>query len=163
MKITKWAVLESKRLLSFALTALAVTACSGGAGVFTALDPTAKVTCAVTNTTPSTSSLKVSGVAGTITNFNIGYTGALGARFTVNKKLSIWAECNLLSLSLTASEFDVATHTSDNSTANTFPAPGTVIHYKTSGTISATDRMTYSIPYSNIGINAGITYNFVKK
>ena len=97
-----------------------------------------------------------------ITNFNIGYTGAVGARFTVNKKINIWAECNLLSLSLTASEFDVATHTLDNSTATTFPAPGTVIHYKTSGTISATDRMTYSIPYSNIGISAGVTYSFIK-
>ena len=94
---------------------------------------------------------------------NIGYTAAIGAKYTINKNFAAWAEFSLVSLNLNADELDIKTHTVNGSTlSNNYPDPGTVIHYVSSGKLSLTQQETYIIPFSNLGINFGLSYYFVK-
>jgi hypothetical protein len=98
-------------------------------------------------------------IAGTLkTRFNIGFTGAGGVSYLVAKGVNMWAEVSFMSLSLFAKEMKITSHTSTQSQPISTLLPGTVISYGFSGQAGATQQPTFSLPYSNMGINIGISF-----
>ncbi|MBA3829510.1 MAG: outer membrane beta-barrel protein [Taibaiella sp.] len=97
-------------------------------------------------------------IQGTVsTQFSVGFAGAAGVSYKVSKNVMLWGEFNVLSLSLFAKELKITAHTLDGATA-TNPNVGTAIQYGFSGTYNSTQQASYSIPFSNMGINLGLTF-----
>ncbi len=98
----------------------------------------------------------------TKTKFSAGIAGAIGVIYAVSAKASIWVEANGMSLSLYAKSQTLETHIINNASTTIQPAQGTVVNYGTNG-VYANNPPTYSIPFSNVGISAGIKISFAKE
>ena len=100
------------------------------------------------------------------TSFSLGFTAAAGVKYQISDKLSIWGELNMLSMSLYAKEQDLKSWT-ESSQGTTLNVP--LINYTNAQTIkfsktavldsTLSSMPTYSIPFSNVGIHFGITFN----
>jgi opacity protein-like surface antigen len=93
------------------------------------------------------------------TRFNIGFTGAGGVTYAIAKGISVFAEVNFTSLSLFAKETDIDSHTSTQSQPITTLLPGTKIQYGFSGQTNSNLFPTFSVPYSNMAVIAGINFD----
>lgn len=92
-------------------------------------------------------------------NFGMGIAGAMGVSYKVADNASIWLEGNFLMLSLYVKSEKVVTHTYDDENSTVPPIAGTVTTFGYSGTYVA-QSPSYSVPFSNVGISAGIRINF---
>lgn len=95
------------------------------------------------------------------TKFGIGFSGAMGAKYSISKNMSLWVESALTSLSLYAKEETITVYRVDG--FNVLPLlPRDQIHwqYETENNGSTNALPAYSVPYSNIAINAGISIKF---
>ncbi|MBS1690264.1 MAG: hypothetical protein JSS96_16155 [Bacteroidetes bacterium] len=89
--------------------------------------------------------------------FTVGYTGALGFSYKVDK-IKLWAEVNVMSLSVELKEQKVTAFANDGRPVPLqYVTPGTV-NYVQSGTYNANTEPTYSIPFSYIGAMIGISF-----
>lgn len=98
-------------------------------------------------------------IKGTLkTRFNIGFLGAGGVSYTASKGVNVWAEFNYMSISLFAKETKITQHTGATN-PNAAPLEGTTITYGFSGQAGSLNQPTFSIPYSNMGISIGATFD----
>lgn len=93
----------------------------------------------------------------TKTKFHPGFGGALGLSYKVSPYISIWAEANLVSFSAYVKEDVMTSYQQDGVSYSVSNVPSIKYGTKTGG--SNTDA-TYSLPMSNIGINAGVALAF---
>ena len=99
-------------------------------------------------------------IVGTLkTRFTMGFTGAGGVSYIVAKGVNAWAEISFMSLSLFAKEMTINSHTSTQSQPIATLLPGSKITYGFSGQAGATQQPTFSLPYSNMGVNIGISFD----
>jgi hypothetical protein len=96
--------------------------------------------------------------------FGIGFSGAMGLRYSFSPQLSVWGECSIMALSLYPNETTITEHTVNGDPANPklFPIVGSVIKYNTTGAYSTTTLPAYALPFSNVGFNVGVMY-FINK
>jgi len=112
-------------------------------------------------------------VSGTITseqtteyksNLSLGYTGALGVSFRLNKMIGIWVEAvgNSTSSWLKSGEI---TASSVNGVDNLSAIPAITKSWDYTDKLSTTssDRLAYSEPMSSIGLAIGATFTFGNK
>jgi len=95
--------------------------------------------------------------------FNPGFSGALGAKYKVGKQMSAWVEASLLSMTLYYKSSEL-TSLSENGTSvlgQLSPQERTT-QYEFEGTISGNSNVvpTVQAPFSNFGINAGVSIGF---
>ncbi len=95
------------------------------------------------------------------TNFSVGLTGAIGLEFNLNDNVSLWGELNMLSMSLNLKEQDL-TGISVDGQSYSLTGQTTAFPYSKKFTTGGNTNATYSMPFSNIGIHAGIMYRFPK-
>lgn len=96
-------------------------------------------------------------------NFGIGFSGAIGVRYPVSRYIDIWGEAAMQSMSLYAKSL---TYTKKESGGRDLLADmkptDKVIEYKSKYKADVTAgnnvMQTYSLPFSNFGINAGIIF-----
>lgn len=86
----------------------------------------------------------------------LGFTGAVGVNYPVGKKLRIYAEANGVSLTVNAQELEMTSYIYNGQIANvpTLPEDFRITRY--SSTAENGKYPTYAVPFSNIGIAAGV-------
>lgn len=95
----------------------------------------------------------------TKTRFAIGFSGALGVKVPIAKKFDFWAEGNITSLSLYVKETELTKYEVDGrNVLGLVSADDKFTKY--GNNMSGNREVTYSYPFSNIGINVGVAYNF---
>jgi hypothetical protein len=98
-------------------------------------------------------------IKGTLkTRFNMGFAGTAGLSYMAAKGVRFFAEFNFMSMSLYAKEMKITQHTGATN-PNVPPIEGSTITYGYSGKASATEQPTFSIPYSNMGLYAGLAFD----
>jgi len=109
------------------------------------------------------------------TGFSLGFTGAMGIQYYLNENVCFWGEVNLLSMSLPVIESDLTDFTENGVSyySQISSSQPTVTKYsKSFSSINGTNQNvnnnnqlilpSYSIPFSSVGIHAGIMYRFPK-
>jgi hypothetical protein len=99
-------------------------------------------------------------------NFSVGFTGAAGVHYRLNKMMSIWGEVSMLSLAPYAKKADLTAVTSNGVNYSVAMVTGlTNITYTKSGTADSTGTVqpTYSQPFSNVGFNFGVCFQLSSK
>jgi hypothetical protein len=91
----------------------------------------------------------------------LGFAGAMGARFNMTDNVALWGEINLLLSNIYVKQANVTAHNVDGQDLQN-PAPGTTIKYGSNGTVSSTEAPAYSLPYSNVGLRVGLSFNLGK-
>jgi len=96
------------------------------------------------------------------TNFGLGFSGAIGCSWPMAENVKFWAELNVLTMSLYAKEADVTSFTADGVNQMFIASPLTLkttyASASTSVSNGAGDQPTYSIPFSNMSINIGLSF-----
>jgi Outer membrane protein beta-barrel domain len=100
--------------------------------------------------------------------FSLGYTGAIGMQYRRSKNVSFWVEATLLSMSLYTKEADLTDVTVDGSSGylSQVPTNQRVVKYSYNVSVVNNDpyhQPVFTVPFSNVGINAGIKYTFNRK
>jgi hypothetical protein len=90
--------------------------------------------------------------------FSLGITAATGIQYKFNSRLSIWGEVSMLSMSLFIKEADGKSFTINGISQ---PLPPN-IKYTRNGSFAQAEQAAYQQPYSNLGINVGISYSLAK-
>ncbi len=99
-------------------------------------------------------------------NFSVGFTGAAGVQYRMNKYMSIWGEVSMLSLSPYIKKADLTAVTSNGVSYNPSMVSGqTHITYTKSGTTDSTGvvQPAYAQPFSNFSFNVGFAFQFPSK
>lgn len=98
-------------------------------------------------------------------NFSLGFAAAAGLRYKLNDRASVWGEISMLSLSVFAKEQDLKSWTETQQGASqSYPVsaygPGSTIRLGKTATVDTTlsNFPTYSIPFSHVGIQFGVTF-----
>jgi opacity protein-like surface antigen len=124
----------------------------------------------VLSNAPGTGALTVDDLNFHIKNsFSLGFAAAAGVQYKFNDKFSIWGEISLLSLSAFIKQSDLTTWTENGQSvalSNYAPYPTTVKYSKNvtvDTSIANASQPTYSQPFSNMGINVGITIRLSEK
>lgn len=99
----------------------------------------------------------------TTTRFGLGFTGAMGASYSISQNVNVWLEANLLSISLYAKDTKVIQHTLDGAESTVPPFSGTTIKYGNTGSYSSTSSPTYAMPFSNLGFTVGLSFSLSKQ
>ena len=115
----------------------------------------------VVSNAPGTGALTTYDITFQIKNkFALGLAAAAGLSYKVNDQITVWGEANLLSMSVLIRESDITELTVNGQkyALSAISGPLTVTYSK-SGTIDSTGTSapTYSQPFSNIGIAAGVS------
>lgn len=108
--------------------------------------------------------------------FPLGFVGALGYKFELNDKFSLFAEAEYYGISLKRKdseivEFNTDIYTPDNNVAksghytlNNLPAgytkTSTYVDELPHSNTDASKKLAQKVPYSSFGLNIGITYMF---
>jgi hypothetical protein len=98
--------------------------------------------------------------------FSLGFSAAAGVHYKVNDVFSVWGEVSLLSLSLEVKESDFKNFAENGVT---YPVSSVgfplVVKYSKNATLDSTGttQPAYAQPYSNIGINVGISVRLSEK
>jgi opacity protein-like surface antigen len=96
-------------------------------------------------------------------SFSLGYNAALGVKYKVSDKVSVWGEVSMLSMSLFIKQMKL-TSVSENGYSiplDSVSGPHTVKFSRTATVdTSATTQAAYSQPFSNIGFHFGVIFNF---
>ncbi|MDR3681515.1 MAG: outer membrane beta-barrel protein [Flavipsychrobacter sp.] len=99
------------------------------------------------------------------TSFSLGLTAAIGVQYNLTDNVCLWGELNMLSMSMNLKQ---GTLTSETYAGQSVPLSGQNTSYPYSKNYNSalaqnsTTTPSYSIPFSNIGIHAGIMYKFDK-
>lgn len=99
-------------------------------------------------------------------NFAVGFTGAAGVQYRMNKYMSVWGEMSMLSLSPYIKNADLTAVTSNGVSYNPSMVSGqTHITYTKSGTTDSTGAVqpAYAQPFSNFSFNIGVAFRFPGK
>lgn len=98
------------------------------------------------------------------TQFNLGFSGAIGVSYRTSENFSLWAEGNLVSLSIYPKEAEITLHTYNGAATAAQPPTGSKIPYVTNGTPSNDyNNTSFSIPFSSIGFMVGGSYHLGKR
>lgn len=97
------------------------------------------------------------------TRTGLGFSGAIGASFKVNKSLSFWVEGNMMSLAPTFKELRLTSMTVNgtNQTANVAPRSKTTLYSLSGQDPQPIDQglprrdVTEAVPFSNAGLSVG--------
>jgi len=97
--------------------------------------------------------------------FGIGFSGAMGLRYSFSPQLSVWGEGNIMSLSLYPNKTTITDHTVNGDPANPklTPIVGSVITYNTTGAYGTASLPAYALPFSHVGFNVGVMYYLNKE
>lgn len=90
-----------------------------------------------------------------------GFGGAMGVKIKPAKHIAVWGEVNMTSLTLHFKESELTKYYIDGEDVLPYLTPEQkTIKYKLKGTSTGTTnvQMSESIPYSNIGVNVGISF-----
>ncbi len=99
-------------------------------------------------------------------SFSLGFAAAAGIKYKMNSKLNIWGEINLLSLAVLAKEGNLIAFSENGQSYDTsFVSGAKHVKYSKNPMIDSTGNqaLTYSMPFSHVGIQFGISYNFGDK
>jgi hypothetical protein len=115
---------------------------------------------------PGTGARTVDDFTFTVKNsFSLGFAGAVGVKYKLNDKTSLWAEVNMLSMSVYIKEADL-TGFSENgqSIPLSYVTSPHVVKYTKSGIVDSTRETlpAYSQPFSNVGISIGVSFSIAK-
>lgn len=95
--------------------------------------------------------------------FSPGFSGALGAKYKIGKRMSVWAEASILSMTLYYKE-SVLTSASENGTSvlSYISPQDRTTKYEFEGNITGNSNIvpTVQAPFSNAGINVGVSVGF---
>ncbi len=94
--------------------------------------------------------------------FSLGFSAAAGLQYKVNDKVSIWGEVSILSLSAYIKEADLTAVTANGQSVSLTQVSGNqTIKYSKTANVDSTysTQPSYSQPFSNVGINVGISFN----
>ncbi len=110
---------------------------------------------------PGTGAISVDDFTMTIkSSFSLGFTGAAGVKYKISDRLSLWGELSGLSLSVYIKKSELTGITHNGKSYPTSAVSGNkVVNYSKSVTVDSTgaNLPAYSIPFSNMGINFGIS------
>ena len=97
-------------------------------------------------------------------SFSVGFAAAAGVKYKINDRISVWGEANLLSMSVFIKESDVEALTVNGSSQSLSLVQGPlVVKYSKNTIIDSVRQIAYSQPFSNVGINVGVTFNLSEK
>jgi len=101
-----------------------------------------------------------------ITNsFSLGFAAAAGVKYKLSDNVSLFGELSLLSMSVYIKEAELKSITY-NGQSISIPnnIPGAHVKYSKNATVDSndTEQPRYSQPFSNVGINVGISINLGK-
>jgi len=98
------------------------------------------------------------------TQFNLGFSGAMGVSYRTSENFSLWVEGNLVALSVYPKEADITVHTIDGAATTALPLPSSKITYISSGKPNSdNNNVSFSIPFSSVGFILGGSYNLGKR
>ena len=95
-------------------------------------------------------------------NFSLGFTGAAGVSYKLNDNLSLFAEVNMISLSLYLKESDLKNIDVDGQSYPLSQLPASFpqkVTYSKKVTVDPNDQSqepTFAVPYSNVGFTVGV-------
>lgn len=93
--------------------------------------------------------------------FSIGLAAAAGAKLMIAKRLYAWIEASLLSMSLYAGTSEIKEYLQDGADRTAeLPREQKFVTYGFSGNGTDNTVATYSMPFSNIAVNTGISFDF---
>ena len=94
--------------------------------------------------------------------FSLGFTAAAGLELKVSNKFAVWGEISMLYLNISREERDLNTAVINGSSYPVSQLTGiTKYHYNQNGISDSNgNEQALSQPYSNLGINVGISYIF---
>lgn len=95
-------------------------------------------------------------------SFSLGLTGALGVKYKINDRLSVWGEISMLSMSLYTKEMNLTGITSNGVRYSPSSYNGVQkITFSKTATIDTNydSSPAYAQPFSNIGINFGVCFS----
>jgi len=99
--------------------------------------------------------------------FSLGFTGAMGIKYNISSRSSIFGEVSILSLSLYPKEADLTNVTVNGQGGYLQYITPRQINYSNKATVMSNNNLTptvsidqpeYSVPFSNVGINVGYSY-----
>jgi hypothetical protein len=109
---------------------------------------------------PGTGSISTDDFTLQLTNsFSMGFTGAAGVKYRINEKFTIWGELSFMSMSLYLKEAELTGASENGQSIPLSQIVGAqVVKYSKNATVDSTNttQVTYSQPFSNVGINVGI-------
>jgi Outer membrane protein beta-barrel domain len=112
---------------------------------------------------PNTGAPTVDDFTFTVTNsFSLGFAGAAGVRYKLSDRISLWAECSLLSMSVYIKKSELTDVTRNGQGVPLSAVSGNlVVNYSKNITADSAgaNMPAYSQPFSNVAINAGVTFN----
>lgn len=95
--------------------------------------------------------------------FSLGLAAALGVSYKINDALRVWLEVSSLSLSVDTKQADLVAATRNGQAGNIQGSTPTVFSRNfTADQKDESHLPAYSLPFSSIGANAGITFAFGK-
>jgi hypothetical protein len=99
-------------------------------------------------------------------SFSLGISAAVGVKYKLNDKVSLCGEISLLSMSAYIKESDLTSVTVNGSSYPLSQVSGPqTIKYSKNVTVDSNgaQQPTYSQPFSNVGINVGVSFNIGEK
>ncbi len=99
-------------------------------------------------------------------SFTPGFSAAVGARYKLSDKISIWGELSILSMSLYIKEADLQGFSYNGRSQNlAYVTSAHVIKYTKDAVVDSNqgNLPTYSQPFSNVGLNVGVSFNISEK
>lgn len=95
-------------------------------------------------------------------SFSMGYTGAVGASYELGDHIKVFAEADMLSLSVYAKSYSLTQYTiNGQDVLPQVKAQGsTTASFAFSGGANSTALTSQSIPYSSIGLMVGFSFGF---
>ncbi len=99
-------------------------------------------------------------------SFSVGLAAAAGVKYKINDKISIWGELSMLSMSLYIKEADLQgfSYNGQSQSLSYVTSPHVTNYSKTAVVDSnGAQQPTYSQPFSNFGMNVGVTFNLSEK
>ena len=95
-------------------------------------------------------------------NFALGFAAAAGLKYKMNGRTSLWGELGFMSLSVTAKQGNLVAATQNGQQIDLDYVSGAkVVNYSKSVVVDSTGTQlpTFSIPFSNVGIHIGLSYD----
>ncbi len=97
------------------------------------------------------------------TNFSLGFSSTIGVSYVINNQLNVYGEISFMSLTLFVSELDNASYMQDGQSYSASPPISFGFTGKNVNPSTQTGtQITEGIPFSNIGLNIGLSYSFSK-
>ena len=99
-------------------------------------------------------------------SFSPGFSAAAGLRYKLNDKISIWGEISVLSLNMYIKQSELKDFSyNGQSQSLTYVTSPHVVKYSKNAIVDSNQASlpTYSQPFSNVGLNVGVSFNISEK